>query len=48
MDENLKRIAELEARLKLAEQKSENDEELRKKDEEIEEAKRKCEEAEAE
>ena len=33
MDENQKKVAELEAKLMLAEQKSENDEELRKKDE---------------
>ena len=33
MDESQKKIAELETRLKLAEQKSENDEEMRKKDE---------------
>ena len=35
MDESQKKIAELETRLKLAEQKSENDEEMRKKDEEM-------------
>ena len=34
MNEDQKKIAELEARLMLAEQKSENDEELRKKEEE--------------
>ena len=33
MDESQKKIAELEAKLMLAEQKSENDEEMRKKDE---------------
>ena len=38
MDESQKKIAELETRLKLAEQKSENDEEMRKKDEELEQA----------
>ena len=35
MDESQKKIAELETRLKLAEQKSENNEEMRKKDEEM-------------
>lgn len=40
MNEDQKKIAELEARLMLAEQKSENDEELRKKEEELEEEKR--------
>ena len=38
MDESQKKIAELEAKLMLAEQKSENDEEMRKKDEELEQA----------
>lgn len=46
MDENQKKIAELEAKLKLAEQKNETDEELRKKEEEVEEAQKKCKEAE--
>ena len=43
----LEKIAELEARLMLAEQKSENDEELRKKEDELEEEKRGREQAEA-
>lgn len=47
MNEDQKKIAELEARLMLAEQKSENDEELRKKEEELEEEKRGREQAEA-
>ena len=47
MSEDQKKIAELEARLMLAEQKSENDEELRKKEEELEEEKRGREQAEA-
>lgn len=46
VDEKEKKIAELEAQLKLAEQKSENDEELRRKDEQLEEARQKCEKAE--
>lgn len=50
MDENLKRIAELEAKLKLAEEQAKDkdkEDELKKKDDEIEEAnarKKKCEE----
>ena len=48
MDENQKKIAELEAKLLLAEQKSENDEELRKKEDELTEEREKRERAEAE
>ena len=48
MDENQKKIAELEAKLLLAEQKSENDEELRKKEDELTEEREKREQAEAE
>ena len=47
MNEDQKKIAELEARLMLAEQKNENDEELRKKEDELEEEKRGREQAEA-
>ena len=47
MNEDQKKIAELEARLMLAEQKSENDEELRKKEDELEAEKRGREQAEA-
>lgn len=48
MDEKDKKIAELEAQLKLAEQKATNDEELRKKDEELENEKAQREKVEAE
>lgn len=47
MDEKDKKIAELEAKMMLAEQQSENDEEMRKKEEELEEEKRQREQAEA-
>lgn len=47
MDEKDKKIAELEAKMMLAEQQSENDEEMRKKEEELEEEKRQLEQAEA-
>lgn len=48
MDEKDKKIAELEAQLKLAEQKATNDEELRKKDEDLENEKAQREKVEAE
>ncbi len=47
MDEKDKKIAELEAKMMLAEQQSENDEEMRRKEDELEEEKRQREQAEA-
>ena len=47
MDEKDRKIAELEAKMMLAEQQSENDEEMRRKEDELEEEKRQREQAEA-